>query len=105
MSEHITIGMDLGDRHHIIVVIDNKGNEVASERIANNKLALRKYFQRYRAATVAIEAGTHSPWISRELEQLGKRSPWLLTTQRIWLMSLVRVCTSMSLALISSRSL
>jgi transposase len=73
MSEHITIGMDLGDRHHIIVVFDNKGNEVASERIANSKLALQKYFQRYPAATVAVEAGTHSPWISRELQQLGLR--------------------------------
>jgi len=71
MNEHITIGMDLGDRHHIIVVFDNQGNEIACERIANTKLALRKYFQRYPAATVAVEAGTHSPWISRELEQLG----------------------------------
>jgi transposase len=71
MSEHITIGMDLGDRHHTIVVFDNQGNEIACERIANTKLSLRKYFQRYAAATVAVEAGTHSPWISRELEQLG----------------------------------
>lgn len=71
MSEHITIGMDLGDRHHIIVVFDNQGNEIAIKRIANTKLALGKYFQRYSGATVAVEAGTHSPWISRELEQLG----------------------------------
>ena len=71
MSEHITIGMDLGDRHHIIVVFDNNGNEIAIKRITNTKLALRRYFQRYSGATVAIEAGTHSPWISRELQQLG----------------------------------
>jgi transposase len=63
--------MDLGDRHHIIVVFDQNGNEIAIKRIANSKLALRKYFQRYPAATVAIEAGTHSPWISRELQQMG----------------------------------
>jgi transposase len=61
----------LGDRHHIIVVFDQNGNEIAIKRIANSKLALRKYFQRYPAATVAIEAGTHSPWISRELQQMG----------------------------------
>ena len=71
MSEHITIGMDLGDRHHIIVVFDQNGNQIASKRIANTKLALRRYFQRHTGATVAIEAGTHSPWISRELQQLG----------------------------------
>ena len=40
MSEHITIGMDLGDRHHIIVVFDNNGNEMAIKRITNTKLAL-----------------------------------------------------------------
>lgn len=71
MSEHITIGMDLGDRNHIIVVFDNKGNEIAIKRITNTKLALQRYFQRYIGATVALEAGTHSPWISRELQQLG----------------------------------
>lgn len=71
MSEHITIGMDLGDRHHIIVVFDNQGNQIATKRIANTKLALQNYFQRYTGATVAIEAGTHSPWISRQLQQLG----------------------------------
>ena len=73
MSEHITIGIDLGDRHHIIVVFDDKGNEIACKRIANTKLALQKYFQAYPQATVAIEAGTHSPWISRELQSLGLR--------------------------------
>jgi transposase len=73
MSEHITIGMDLGDRHHIIVVFDNQGNEIAIKRITNTKLAMRRYFQRYSGATVALEAGTHSPWISRELQQLGLR--------------------------------
>jgi transposase len=54
-----------------LVIFDNKGNQIACKRIANTKLALRKYFQRYSGATVALEAGTHSPWISRELQQLG----------------------------------
>ena len=71
MSEHITIGMDLGDRNHIMVVFDNNGNEIAIKCITNTKLALRRYFQRYKGATVALEAGTHSPWISRELQQMG----------------------------------
>ena len=71
MSEHITIGMDLGDRNHIVVVFNNKGNEIACSHLANTKLALRRYFQAYPGATVAVEAGTHSPWISRELQQLG----------------------------------
>jgi len=73
MNEHITIGMDLGDRNHILVIFDDQGNEIACKRIANTKLALQRYFQAYLGATVALEAGTHSPWISRELQQLGLR--------------------------------
>ncbi len=73
MNEHITIGMDLGDRHHILVIFDDQGNEIACQRIANTKLALQRYFQAYLGATVALEAGTHSPWISRQLQQLGLR--------------------------------
>jgi len=71
MSEHITIGMDLGDRNHLIVVFDDNGNEIACKRITNTKLALQRFFQAYPGASVAVEAGTHSPWISRELQKLG----------------------------------
>jgi transposase len=34
---------------------------------------VKRFFQKYAGATVAIEAGTHSPWISRLLEELGCR--------------------------------
>lgn len=73
MERHITIGMDLGDRSHIVVVQDEQGDELECRRLINTKVWLRRYFRRYRGATVAIEAGTHSPWISRELEVLGCR--------------------------------
>jgi transposase len=65
--------MDLGDRSHVIVVQDEHGDELECTQVVNTKVSLRRYFQRYRGATVAIEAGTHSPWISRELETLGCR--------------------------------
>ena len=71
MKRHITIGMDLGDKNHIAVVLDHDGNEMECIQLKNNKISLRRYFQRYLGATVAIEAGTHSPWISRLLKELG----------------------------------
>jgi len=71
MKKHITIGMDLGDKNHIAVVLDHNGNEMECIQLKNNKISLRRYFQRYLGATVAIEAGTHSPWISRLLKELG----------------------------------
>ena len=73
MEKHITIGMDLGDKNHIAVVLDHDGNQIECIQLKNDKIFLGQFFRRYKAATVAIEAGTHSPWISRLLEELGCR--------------------------------
>jgi hypothetical protein len=73
MERHITIGMDLGDRSHVIVEQDEHGDDLECTQLVNTKVSLRRYFQRYRRAAVAVEAGMHSPWISRELGQLGCR--------------------------------
>ncbi len=71
MDNNITIGMDLGDLEHVVVVMDEKGKEIEMKTIHNTELSLRKFFSRYKDATVAIEAGTHSPWISRLLKEIG----------------------------------
>jgi transposase len=71
MNETITIGMDLGDKNHIAVVFDADGNELDVAKLTNTKAGIRNYFKRHEGSTVAIEAGTHSPWISRFLEQMG----------------------------------
>ena len=73
MKKHITIGMDLGDRSHVIVVLDKDGTQIECRKLTNTKIALKRFFKSYSGASVAIEAGTHSPWISRLLEQLGCR--------------------------------
>jgi transposase len=73
MKEHITIGMDLGDKNHIAIVMDPEGNQIESAKVRNTKVSVRRFFQKYGGATVAIEAGTHSPWISRLVEELGCR--------------------------------
>jgi len=71
MKNNITIGMDLGDQSHFVVVMDEKGNEIEMKSIRNTENSLRKFFTPYNEATVAIEAGTHSPWISRLLKEIG----------------------------------
>jgi transposase len=63
--------MDLGDKNHIAVVFDADGNELEVAKLTNTKTGIRNYFNRYEGSTVAIEAGTHSPWISRFLDQMG----------------------------------
>jgi len=69
----MTIGMDLGDRTNRICVLDADGQELEKLEITNTARAIDNYFGRYTGVLVALEAGTHSPWISRKLEQMGHR--------------------------------
>jgi len=69
----VTIGMDLGDRKHQLCVLDEAGGKVAEVTVDNAATALGKYFRKHAGAVVAMETGTHSPWISRLLASLGCR--------------------------------
>jgi len=71
MNNTITIGMDLGDKFHMAVVFDSDGNELKIAKVTNTKIGVSKFFKPYRSAQVAIEASTHSPWISRLLNEMG----------------------------------
>jgi transposase len=71
MNDNIIIGMDLGDKFHIGVAFDAEGNESSVFKVVNTKVGIKKHFSGYKGSTVAIEAGTHSPWISRLLEEMG----------------------------------
>ena len=65
------IGIDLGDKKHAICGIDQEGNTVAEFGIENHRRDLIKLSENYPASLVAMEVGTHSPWISRLLSGLG----------------------------------
>ena len=66
-----TIGLDLGDRSHYVCVLDAAGQIIHEGPLPNDRVALTLLLAKYPAATVALEAGTHSPWISRYLTGLG----------------------------------
>ena len=66
-----TIGLDLGDRSHYVCVLDATGQILHEGPMLNDRAALTLLLTQYPAATVALEAGTHSPWISRYLTGLG----------------------------------
>lgn len=73
MKQNSTIGMDLGDKKHVICELDAQGTLVKKEHVVNTEHSIRKYFSQYREATIIIETGTHSPWISRLLEEMGHK--------------------------------
>ncbi len=69
----MTVGIDLGDKYSYLCLLDTDSGEVIEEgRLRTNPEALRRRFSsEQQPLRVAIEAGTHSPWVSRVLEECG----------------------------------
>jgi transposase len=68
----MTAGLDLGDKYSYLCLIDHKSGEVIEEgRLRTSPEAFRRRFCSEQPMRIAIEAGTHSPWTSRVLEECG----------------------------------
>lgn len=72
MIQHpnVTIGLDLGDRQSHVYEIDDQGACLGCGTVLTTEMALREVFARSRCRVV-LEVGTHSPWVSRLLCELG----------------------------------
>jgi len=67
----LTAGLDLGDRFGQIAVLDVAGELVEEDRVATTAAALKRRFSGCPRMRIALETGTHSPWVSRVLEDCG----------------------------------
>jgi len=67
----VTVGLDLGDRYCQLCVLDEAGEVVEEGRVATKPETLRRRFSGADPLRIVIEAGTHSPWVSRLLFELG----------------------------------
>lgn len=71
----MTIGMDLGNKKHDIFTLDSiSGNLVETASVLNDRESIETYFQKFlepNKVKIAIEAGTHSPWIYHLLKDMG----------------------------------
>ena len=68
----MTAGVDLGDEYSYLCLIDQEGGEVMEEsRLRTTPEAFRRRFASEQPMRIAVEAGTHSPWVSRLLEECG----------------------------------
>ena len=74
-STSITAGLDLGDRYGQLCLIDAQSGEVIEEEGRLRTTAAEALEERRFAACkpmrIAIEVGTHSPWICRLLQRCG----------------------------------
>lgn len=70
----VTVGLDLGDKYSYVCLIDTDTGKVLQEgRLRTTPESFRRRFDSEQRMTVAIEAGTHSPWVSRVLEEGGHK--------------------------------
>ncbi len=68
---HLTIGLDLGDRSSFYCVLDETGDVLMEQRVSTSPKAMKEIFGAMPGSRIALEAGTHSPWVSRLLKELG----------------------------------
>lgn len=63
-TAELTIGMDLGDEFHVFCLLNAAGDIVEEGRVRARHAELGRFLKRYPGARVAMETGTHSPWVS-----------------------------------------
>jgi|SRR5690606_30014050 len=71
MLPNLTVGLDLGDKLSQTCGVNAAGEEVFTDAVVTTPKGMREYFGRIESCRVVMEAGTHSPWVSRAIEQLG----------------------------------
>ena len=67
----ITIGLDLGDRRSRACEVDALGDVVGRSWVGTSLAGMKEYFGRRTSCRVVLEVGTHSPWVSRLIAELG----------------------------------
>jgi transposase len=70
-EQKLTIGVDLGDRWSFYCVLEEAGQIILEQKVPTTPEALKQTFSRIPQSRVALETGTHSPWVSRLLTELG----------------------------------
>jgi transposase len=70
-EQSLTIGLDLGDRSSHYCVLDETGRILIESRVSTSPNAMKTVFGPMARSRIALETGTHSPWVSRLLNELG----------------------------------
>ncbi len=67
----VTVGLDLGDKTSRVYAVGAEGERVSETTVSTTPVGLKRFFETGTSWRVVMEVGTHSPWASRQLEQLG----------------------------------
>ena len=70
-NQRLTIGLDLGDRTICYCILDEAGEVVNEGQLPTTRTGLNSLFEKMPSSRVALEVGTHSQWVSRQIAGLG----------------------------------
>jgi transposase len=70
-EQKLTIGVDLGDRWSFYCVLGETGKIILEREVSTTPEAIQQTFAKIPRSLIALETGTHSPWVSRLLTELG----------------------------------
>jgi len=65
------MGLDLDDRSRWYCVLDETGAVVGEQKLRTTAKAMKDVFAARSRSRVALETGTHSPWVNRLLKEIG----------------------------------
>src|SRR4030095_14557591 len=67
----VAVGIDLSDRFTTVCVLDEQGEVLEEGKLRTTPEAFERRFSALEPCRVVMEVGTHSPWASKALAQLG----------------------------------
>ena len=70
-EQKLTIGVDLGDRWSFYCVLNEAGKIILEQKVPTTPEAMKKTVGKIPQSLMAMETGTHSPWVSRLFTELG----------------------------------
>lgn len=70
-SDQVTIGVDLGDKTSRYCALNAAGEVILEGACPTTKKGIGQFCGALAPCRIAIEVGTHSPWVSRELKNYG----------------------------------
>lgn len=71
LTSSLICGLDLGDDKSQVCVCTAEGEVLEQRKISTTDSGLARFFEKRAPLRIALETGTHSPWVSRRLRSWG----------------------------------
>jgi len=70
-KQKLTVGLDLGDRSSRYCILNEAGEAASEGELPTTKAGVDSLLAKMAPSRIALEVGTHSPWVSRQLTAMG----------------------------------